>query len=107
MAAKGGLRYTRGEAADAVRQLLLQWDDSFPSRAAVSRGHRCTSHLSAVTARRVLWDDSGSRSRLSYGEATSFVLQVDPRVLRSLPHPSEYYKSSLRAGTPVNNKTNA
>ena len=53
----------------------------------------------------VLWDDSGPRSRLSYGEAISFVLQVDPRVLRSLPHPSEYYKSSLRAGTPVNNKT--
>ena len=36
VAAKGGPWYTRGEAADVVRQLLLQWDDSFPSRAAVS-----------------------------------------------------------------------
>ena len=65
------------------------------------------SHLSAVTARRVLWDDSGSRSRLSYGEAISFVLQVDPRVLRSFPHPSEHHKSSLREVTPVNNNINA
>ncbi|CAN0002290.1 unnamed protein product [Ascophyllum nodosum] len=38
VAAKGGPRYTRGEEADAVRQLLLEWDDSFPLAPQLAEG---------------------------------------------------------------------